>query len=134
MAWSTAADISIRKFNPETSSKNKIKRKQELKRVIGKKVNKKYKKILDRLSEKKLFVDVCFYLKIAKNSGNTKKDLDNLLKILLDVLSENMVNGQNKKRGLGFVKDDSEVFRIHCEKKLVVNDKDMGLDLKISYR
>ena len=134
MTWSTAADIKIRKFNPETASKNKIKRKQELKKQIGKKVSKRYKKILDRLSEKAIFIDVCFYLKRANNSGNTKKDLDNLLKILLDTLSENMVNGQKKMKGLGFVKDDSEIFKIHCEKILVDEDKDMGLDLKISYK
>ena len=134
MTWSTAADIKIRKFNPETASKNKIKRKQELKKQMGKKVSKRYKKILDRLSEKAIFIDVCFYLKRAKNSGNTKKDLDNLLKILLDTLSENMVNGQKKMKGLGFVKDDSEIFKIHCEKILVDEDKDMGLDLKISYK
>ena len=45
-----------------------------------------------------------------------------------------MVNGQKKMKGLGFVKDDSEVFKIHCEKILVDEDKDMGLDLKISYK
>lgn len=134
MTWSTAADIKIRKFNPETASKNKIKRKQELKKEIGKNINKKYKKILERLSGKEIFVDVCFRLKKAKNSGNTKKDLDNLLKILLDVLSENMVNGQDKMRGLGFLKDDSEIFQIHCKKEIIEEDKDMGLDLKISYR
>lgn len=134
MTWSIAADIKIRKFNPNTSSKNKIKRKQALKKEIGKNANKKYKKILERLSEKRLFIDVCFYLKKAKNTGNTKKDLDNLLKILLDALSENMTNGQNKMRGLGFVKDDSEIYKIHCEKKIVDEDKDMGLDLKISYQ
>ena len=134
MTWSTAADINIRKFNPETASKNKIKRKQALKKEIGNKVSKRYKKIFDRLSEKELFIDVCFYLQRAKNSGNTKKDLDNLLKILLDALSENMVNGQKKMKDLGFLKDDSEVFKIHCEKRLVNMDKDMGLDLKISYR
>ncbi|MGY5151907.1 MAG: RusA family crossover junction endodeoxyribonuclease [Candidatus Nitrosopumilus sp. bin_6a] len=134
MTWSTAADIKIRKFNPETASKDKVKRKKALKHEIGKNVSKQYRKILERLSEKELFIDVCFYLQKAKNSGNTRKDLDNLVKILLDALSENMVNGQNKMRGLGFVKDDSEIFKIHCEKKIVNDEKDMGIDLKISYR
>ena len=55
-------------------------------------------------------------------------------KILLDVLSVNMVNGQGKLRGLGFLRDDSEIFKIHCEKKLVNDPKNRGLDLKISYK
>ena len=64
-------------------------------------------------------------------SNATKKDYDFRF---LDVLSINMVNGQDKKSGLGFLKDDSQVFKLHCEKKIINNPKKVGLDLKISYR
>lgn len=59
-----------------------------------------------------------------------QKDLDNLLKILLDVLSVNMVNGQDKKRGLGFVGDDSKVFEIHAMKKIINDEKKLVWTLK----
>ena len=45
-----------------------------------------------------------------------------------------MVNGQGKEPGLGLLKDDSYVFCINCEKKIVNNPEKSGLDLKISYR
>ena len=38
MNWKIALQIEIRGFNPETASKNKIKRKQELKKAISKKI------------------------------------------------------------------------------------------------
>ena len=124
----------IRNFNPETASSHKIKRKKELKKAISKKIGKQHQVILEMVRGRDLFIDVCFYLYQSEQTGTSKKDLDNLLKILLDVLSVNMVNGQDKKRGLGFLRDDSQAFKIHCEKKIINNPKNTGLDLKISYR
>ena len=134
MNWKIALQIEIRGFNPETASKNKIKRKQELKKAISKKIGKNYDKILTRVFGRDLLIDICYYFYPSDATGSSKKDLDNLLKILLDVLSVNMVNGQDKKRGLGFVGDDSKVFEIHAMKKIINDEKKTGLDLKISYR
>lgn len=134
MSWKIALQIEIRNFNPETASKNKIKRKQELKNAISKKIGKNYDKILKRVIGRELLIDVCYYFYQSDTTGSSKKDLDNLLKILLDVLSVNMVNGQDKKRGLGFVGDDSKVFEIQARKKIINDEKKTGLDLKISYR
>jgi len=124
----------IRNFVPETGSKNKRKRKEKLKKEISKYVGSDYKKIHTKVAGKKLFVEVCFYLHSSERTGDSKKDLDNLLKILLDVLSENMINGQNKMSGFGFVRDDSDIVKINCEKKIVKSKERAGLDLKISYR
>ncbi len=124
----------IRNFVPETGSKNKIKRKKKLKKEISKYVGSNYEKIHQKLIGKKLFIEVCFYLHTSERTGDSKKDLDNLLKILLDVLSENMTNGQDKIRGFGFVKDDSDIVKMNCEKKIVKSKEKAGLDLRISYR
>jgi Holliday junction resolvase RusA-like endonuclease len=124
----------IRGFSPETASSNKIKRKKELKKAISKEIGKQHQIILKMVKGKELFIDVCFYLYLSEQTGSSKKDLDNLLKILLDVLSANMVNGQKEVKGLGFLSDDSLAFKIHCEKKITHNPKNIGLDLKILYR
>lgn len=134
MKWKIALQTEIRDFNPETASSNKLKRKRLLKKALSKEIGKRHQKILKMVISRELFIDVCFYLYLSDVSGSAKKDLDNLLKIVLDVLSVNMVNGQEKKSGLGFLKDDSHVFRINCEKKIVNDPKKSGLDLKISYR
>ena len=134
MKWKIALQTEIRNFNPETASSNKLRCKKELKKALSTKIGKQHQTILKRVINRELFVDVCFYLYQSEQSGSSKKDLDNLLKILLDVLSINMVNGQDKKKGLGFLKDDSQIFRLHCEKKIINNPKNAGLELKISYR
>jgi len=66
-----------------------------------------------------LSIDAHFYLFHADDLGRSKKDPDNLMKILMDVLSVNMVNGQNPIKGLGLVIDDSYIYKIKCEKILV---------------
>lgn len=134
MKWKIVLQTKIRDFNPETSRGNKLKRKNQLKNALSKKIGKQHQKILKRVLGKELFIDVCFYLYLSEESGSAKKDLDNLLKIVLDVFSVNMVNGQEKMSGMGFVKDDSQIFRINCEKKIVNEPVRAGLDLKISYR
>ena len=134
MTWKIALQKEITDFNPETASRNKVKRKKELKAILSKKIGKEHPKILKRVLGHDLFIDVCFNLYQSEQISDSKKDLDNLLKILLDVLSVNMVNGQTKLRGLGFLQDDSKVFKINCEKKIINDPKKMGLSLKISYR
>lgn len=134
MEWKIALQTKIRDFEPGTASANRLKRKNELKNALIKKIGKKHQKILKFVIGKEVFIDVCFYLYQSEELSSAKKDLDNLLKIVLDVLSVNMVNGQEKKPGLGFLKDDSDVFRINCEKKIVNNLGKSGLDLKIFYK
>ena len=134
MSWKIAVQKDIIGFNPETSSSNRVKRKKELKKAISKVIGKQHQKLQEKLIGNELFIDVCFNLYQSDQISNSKKDLDNLLKILLDVLSVNMVNGQDELRGLGFLSDDSKVFEIHCKKKIINDPKKTGLNLKISYR
>jgi len=126
--------IKIRNFSPLTARDDKIERKKilrdKLKAAFGKDLSKFKKNVLN---DPKFSIDVCFYLFESDKHGRPKKDLDNLLKILFDVLSENMVsNGQNLIKGLEIMKDDSYIYKIKCEKRIVTSEVQEGLDLKIS--
>ena len=132
MKWEVALDkIEIRDFNPLTASKKTIERKVALRKKLDSKIGKNLSKIKKRTYGKHLFIDVCFYFLQSTKLGRSDKDLDNLLKILFDVLSDNMVNGQNRKDGLGLMTNDSYVYKIKCEKKVNFKDQE-GLDLIIS--
>jgi len=78
-------------------------------------------------------IDICYYLLESSESGKSKKDLDNLLKILFDVLSVNMINGQEPIKGLGLMKDDTYIYKIKCEKKENFRGRE-GFDLEIFTR
>ena len=133
MKWEPVfREIKIRGFNPRTSNIKKIERKGLLKKEIMSKIGKDLKKIQDRCKKRPLLIDVRFYLYYSDEQGRTKKDLDNLLKILLDVLSVNMINGQNPIEGLGIVMDDSDIRKITCEKQIVNSIEGEGIDLQIS--
>ena len=59
------------------------------------------------------------------------KDLDNLLKITLDVLPKYMDNKKENK-GLGIIENDNLVNEIHAEKIFVKEDAKQGIDIEIS--
>ncbi len=133
MKWEPVLEkLEIRGFTPETASHDPLKRKEKLRKRIKDEIDTELNKIKKRTINRPLFIDVCYYLYLADASGSSKKDLDNLLKILFDVLSVNMVNGQDEKKGLGLMKDDSYVQKIKCEKKLVNKEEKQGFDLLIS--
>lgn len=133
MKWEPAfSKIEIRGFNPTTSRKNKIERKKILRDKIKAEIGKNLIKVQNRCKYKPLFIDSCFYLLHADDIGRSKKDLDNLMKILLDALSVNMVHGQNPIKGLGLVIDDSHIYKIKSEKQLVNSPEREGMDLQIS--
>jgi len=105
---------------------------KKLEQRIEKGIGKDLKKVQNRCKKRPLLIDLKFYLYYSDEQGRIKKDLDNLLKILLDVLSVNMINGQNPLDGLGIVMDDSDIRKIKCEKQLVNSLEKEGLDLQIS--
>ncbi len=125
--------IEIRDYPPVTASSKKVERKQELYRKLKKEIGKDLSKIKKLSMGEPLTIDVCYYLLESSKSGKSKKDLDNLLKILFDVLSVNMVNGQKPLKGLGLMKDDTFVYKIKCEKKENSKNRE-GFDLKILRR
>ena len=131
MKWEKIIKIKVRDYIPVTaSSKYKLERKQDLYEKLKKKVGKDLSKIKKLSIDRSLAVDVCYYLSESDELGKSKKDLDNLLKILFDVLSVNMINGQELRSGLGIMKDDTYVYKIKCRKKVNFRNK-IGFDLKI---
>lgn len=120
----------IRGFTPVTASKDKVRRKEELCKILKKEIGEDLPRIKEMAKKKPLAIDVCYYLLESSDAGQSKKDLDNLLKILLDVLSVKMGNGQDLPPGLGLIRDDALVYKIKCEKKENFRGWE-GFDLKI---
>jgi len=123
--------IEIPDYTPVTAnSKKRVERKKELYRKLKKAIGSDLTKIKKLSKKYPLTIDVHYYLLESSKSGKSKKDLDNLLKILFDVLSVNMINGQDPIEGLGLMVDDTYVYKIKCEKTENFKGRE-GFDLKI---
>ena len=127
--------ISVRKFKPKTAKKSKetTKRKKDLKEAFIEQ-NPNLTQLQTDCIGKQLSINVIFYLnKNTTDKTSFKKDLDNLLKILMDVIKEEMDDNE-RKIGLGLVikNKDEEVFEINCHKEFVSSNDDEGIDLVVS--
>ena len=130
--------IVIRSFEPLTASKDAVDRKNKLKEEI-KKQTKNLDKIREFCKDKELSITVRFFLydgsknKNSQPEGRTKKDLDNLLKIVLDVLPEKM-DSEGENDGLGLITKDYDhlVYEIKTTKKIVYDKDEEGIDIVIS--
>ena len=126
-------DVKIRDFEPLTDNDNSPERKTALLTEI--KNNKDIEKIKKRCENKFFSLKVIFYLnKNSKVEGQYQKDLDNMAKIVSDVLTDylskqDQVNKQ--KTGLGLMPDDKDIHELHLFKKFVDKDSDQGLDIKL---
>jgi len=126
-------EIELKGFPPLTSSSHKkVDRKQRLKVEIEKVIGKDLKTIQTRCENQHLLIDVSFRVIESDEKGRSKTDLDNLLKILLDVLSINMVNGQTPISGLGLIRNDAQIYEIRCKKIPVTQETDEGINIQIS--
>jgi len=130
--------IKIRDFEPLTASSDVVNRKKNLKEKIEKET-KNLEEIRGFCQDKELSMTVRFFLYDGKKDGvqqpegRIKKDLDNLLKIVLDVLPEKM-DSEGKNDGLGLIKrdDDNLVYEIKSTKKIVYKKDEEGIDIVIS--
>jgi Holliday junction resolvase RusA-like endonuclease len=127
--------ISVRKFKPKTVKKGKetTKRKKYLQEAFVKQ-NPNLGELQEKCKGKRLSINVTFYLNTnTPDKASYKKDLDNLLKILMDVIKEEMDDSE-KKTGLGLVikNNDEEIFEIICHKEFVQSEDDEGIDLVLS--
>ena len=96
--------------------------------------NKNLSELQENCRGKELSIKVTFRLnENTPDKSSYKKDLDNLLKILLDVIKEEMDDNE-KKIGLGLVVKnmDEEIFEINCHKEFVSSDDGEGIDLVVS--
>ena len=124
----------VRNFKPHTarSGSETTERKKALQKAFVEQ-NKNLHEMQERCQKKKLSLKVTFYLnKDTPDKTSFKKDLDNMLKILMDVIKEEMDDNE-KNTGLGLVVEnkDEEVFEIVCNKELVVGEDKEGIDLDI---
>ena len=127
--------LSVRNFTPKTVKKGTktTERKQELQRAFVEK-NSNLADLQERCKHKRLSLRVTYYLnRETPDSTSYKKDLDNLLKLLMDVIKEEMDDDQ-KNTGLGLVlrNMDEEIFEINCSKQFVSGVENEGIDLEIS--
>ena len=125
--------ISLRKFEPKTAKAGEeVDRKKELRD----KIQEKYTDLSDfrqafREKEKHSIYVKFHFLEDTGVEGRTKKDLDNLLKIVCDVLPDYMDNNMTEQ-GLRIIKTDNSIFEIHSTKDTVIHEDDEGLDIEIS--
>ena len=130
--------IEIRKFEPLTASSDVVARKIKLKETIERDT-KNLDDIRKFCQNKKLSITVQFFLydgskdENPQPEGRIKKDLDNLLKIVLDVLPEKM-DSEGTNDGLGLIKKDYDdlVYEIKTTKEIVLKKDDEGIDIVIS--
>ena len=130
--------IKIRGFEPLTASSDVVERKKKLKEEIENKT-KNLDEIRKFCKDKELSIIVKFFLydgskdKNPQPEGRTKKDLDNLLKIVFDVLPEKM-DSEGKNDGLGLITRDHDhlVYEIKSTKKIVYKENEEGIDIVIS--
>jgi len=125
--------VSVHGFEPMTAGHGReVMRKEELRDAILKEI--KDHSSIKNCRGKNLSLKVCFNLYKDPKQPKKEKDLDNLLKILLDVLPEHIDNSEKRNYGLGLI-DDNNDYRIHeiyCEKKPVTDITQEGLDIEIS--
>ena len=127
--------ISIRKFKPKTvkTGIETTMRKMDLQEAFVEQ-NPNLSKLQEECKGKQLSINVTFYLnENTPDKTSYKKDLDNLLKILMDVIKEEM-DDDDKKIGLGLVigNKDEEIFEIICHKEFVQSEDEEGIDLVLS--
>ena len=115
-------EISVKPFEPKTAkSQEEVRRKKELRDFIKENFSNLDAVINSCRDKEKVIVDVCFNLYDGIKNDTTRydKDLDNLLKIVLDVLPDYMDNKQeDRELGLGIIQNDKQVFEIHSYKNL----------------
>jgi len=124
--------ISVRKFEPKTAKRGKEMtiRKKELRNELIKQ-NNNLEDIRNNFKDK-ISIDVCFnlYSGVQKDISRYRKDLDNMLKIVLDVLKEKM-DDDVKEPGLGIINDDALICEITSRKKLVQNPSEEGIEIRL---
>ena len=126
--------ISIRgDFEPKTAKPGQeVERKIELRDIIRSRI-KNLDEIRQNCNRKKIALDICFYLNKERieDESRYEKDLDNLMKIVMDVLP-NYMDKAEKNKGLGLFENDNLVYDIHATKEFVFNEAKEGIEIRIS--
>ena len=122
-------NIAVKGFIPATAGKNVKDDKIKIKTAIETKLGKNIDSVKKRIEGKPLWVSITYF--VQKDSTHAKKDIDSLSNVLLAVLSPTMASGKEIEKGLDIIKDDSVVYKMVFEKKLVESEKDEGMTFSI---
>jgi hypothetical protein len=122
-------NIQVKGFVPATAGKGVKEGKKKIKEAIETKLGKNIANVKKRIEGKPLWINVVFFLQ--KYSTHAKKDLDSLSNVLLSVLSSKMALGKDTEAGLDIIKDDSVVYKIVFEKRIVNSEKEEGIAFSI---
>ena len=117
-----------------TKGKRKYARKKELIDAITKAKGEELETARAALRGKKVSIAVEFSLwKGDTTHTNTtgRKDIDNLLKIVLDAL-QTKVDKQERMEGLGLIDNDDSVYHVEATKRLVETSGEVGLRLTVA--
>ena len=121
----TLLDIAIIPFEPVTigSGKDKLEKEGKLRKaILEATTGHNLEQLKSRMKGRLVSITVGFFLwKGSPSVTNTRpvKDLDNLMKILFDVLGPG-------PQGLGLLKEDSYICEVYAKKELVDEKTDEG--------
>jgi Holliday junction resolvase RusA-like endonuclease len=124
-AQETFLDLTIAPFEPLTpgNGQNTVEKKEKLANAIKERIPQdNLERLRQQLAGRLVGVTVVFLLwKGSPNITNTRpvKDLDNLLKIVFDVL-------RHGPQGLGIIEEDSYVGEVYATKQLVNKEEQEG--------
>jgi Holliday junction resolvase RusA-like endonuclease len=118
-----------------TAGKKVLERKQRLRDAIKDELGERgLSRAKRQCSDKHLFLNVKYYLLKTTVAGTSQKDLDNLIKILFDVIPDYIAQHSKAEefKGLGLIKDDQDIFGICCEKEIIEPPEEERMELEIS--
>ncbi|EIJ65740.1 hypothetical protein BD31_I0829 [Candidatus Nitrosopumilus salaria BD31] len=127
--------ISVRGFEPKTAKPGEeVARKITLRDFILT-THENLDKLREKYRGKNLSLNVIFYLYSGNIADSSRyvKDLDNLLKIVLDILPDYM-DSAKKESGLGIIEGDRDdlIHEIHTKKEFVLDQDKEGMEIEIS--
>ena len=138
MKGNSLIKVILKPHIPLTDANNIVQRKIDLRDLFEKTIAARYnlEEVKRACRDKRLYVDLLFSLLQSTEEGRSKKDLDNMMKVVLDVLPERMVADGTPipQMGLGLIANnrDDLIFEIHCEKKIVSDEAQEGIELEIA--
>jgi len=124
-AQETFLDLTIIPFEPITpgNGQNTVEKKEKLANAIKERIPQEdLERLRRQLAGRLVAITVVFLLwKGSPNVTNTRpvKDLDNLLKIVFDILRQG-------PQGLGIIEEDSYIGEVYATKQLVSKEEDEG--------
>ncbi|MDG7011926.1 MAG: hypothetical protein JRN17_02405 [Nitrososphaerota archaeon] len=124
--------VALRGFTPRTYGADDIPKKIQIRDLLIPRIA-NLQDLQQKCRGKQLWLGVTFYLLEGTSlESRTGKDIDNLLKIVMDALPEYM-DKKKMNEGLGLIFEDKDdmVFQIDAKKVLVQSESEEGIDIEI---